>query len=154
MNAALVKVDVAAWLTGQSVTTLFDRADGASLTEPALMWVFDFSNGEALRRDLRFWVIELECPMERTQQAIHGFTLDQVIARILPEKRMNFAAGEVDALFQIRHNTRRELFDSAGTTAGRNFYSRTELATFLHERWLGHCSGVSMSAARKPEAAS
>ena len=147
LKAQLVKVDAAALLTGQPARVLFDRAAGASLLagQAPLMWVWDFSNGAAApprRRDLRFWVVELECPLDKTQRVIHALTLDQVLARLLPVTRRNFHAGEVDQMFQLRPRTRIDFGAelNGGMTGGRNFYERRGLENFLRARWLGSSS--------------
>lgn len=129
-------------LTSQSISTLFDRADGASLTESALMWVFDFSNGAGQRRDLRFWLPEIQAKAGLLQgcgeNEFERYELATVIARILPKSRANFHAGEVDQLFQIRPRTRIDFTELNGAMkSGRNFYSRLALANFLRNRWLG-----------------
>ena len=135
MKPALVKIDVAVMVTGKPVSALFDMADGAALVDGSLSWVFDLANGDKdERRDLRFWLPELEALGETDMS---GLKLDQVVGKILPSNRTNFHAGEVDLLFQVRHNTRRELLDSAGMNAGRNFYSRGTLVEFLKARWIG-----------------
>jgi len=139
MFPALVKIDVATVLTGQSILTLFQRADGASLTEPTLVWVFNFSNGDpqtvstkSRRRDLRFWHPELVATEEKKLK------LDQVIARILPAKKIIFHAGEVDQLFQLRPRTRIDFADLHGEIKARRYaYTRATLVEFLRNRWIG-----------------
>lgn len=144
MQAALVKIDVAAACLGKSATHLFGLAEGGFLGEPGLEWVFNLANDpEAKRRDLRFWLPELQT---RTNQPSNHPTiqpsildLEAVVAQILPLKRQNFHAGEVDQLLQIRPRTRIDFGEELGGTkqAGRNFYERDMLAAFLRRRWLG-----------------
>lgn len=148
MKVALVKIDVAATLTGKAIATLFDMADGAALIDGSLSFVFDFSNGQKeARRDLRFWMPELEALARGLRL---NDDIDEVISHILPAARENFHAGEVDCLFQIRHNTRRELLDSAGLNAGRNFYSRDTLAAFLKRRWINSAKTFSVQPTTRP----
>jgi hypothetical protein len=135
----LIKIDVAAHLLNKPVATLFDMAEGASLTERALRWVFDLSSGE-IRRDLRFWTDEVNAraSADASKHLKHcGWELDWVLAKLLPETRQNFHAGEVDQLLQIRPRTRIDLLESAGVVAGRNFYDRAMLVKFLTSRWIG-----------------
>ena len=141
MNAQLVKLDVAAASLGWSAAKLFDLTDGGTLLEKGFAWVFNLANDPADgRRDLRFWFPEILARAD-ADTSRHGkysnWEIDWVVAKILPAKRRNFHAGEVDQIFQIRHNTRRALLDSAGMSEGRNFYSRAMLAEFLTARWLG-----------------
>lgn len=148
MNCALVKIDVAAHITRKPVRVLFEMADGASLLDTALIWVFDLSNdlesqnsrGGAHRRELRFWEPELQARASADvskHRKYCGWELDWVIAKILPEKRMTFHAGEVDQLFQIRPRTRIDFAELNGDMkAGRNFYPRADLAEFLKRRWI------------------
>jgi hypothetical protein len=59
-----------------------------------------------------------------------------VLEEILPLRRMNFRAGELDQLFQLRRNVRLRLLN--GERSGRNFlYSRALLVDFLKRRWIG-----------------
>jgi len=154
MNAALVKIDVAAADLGKSVNTLFEMAEGGTLIERGLLWVFDFSNGDTDRRDLRFWRPEiLVCANKDV--ALHtkfrGWELDWVLARILPVKRTNFHAGEVNQLFQLRPRTRIDFGEELNgkMKGGCNFYSRAVLVKFLTARWLG-TGGARLRRADKP----
>lgn len=149
MNAALVKIDVAAATLGWSAAKLFDLVEGpgrsGDLIEKSFVWVFNLANNPAgERRDLRFWMPELTARSVSTsgRTKFDGYQIDWVIARVLPEKRVNFHAGEVDQLFQIRPRTRIDLHEEltgarSGERGARNFYSRVELAEFLKRRWLG-----------------
>ncbi len=145
VNAALVKIDVAAADLGRSVTQIFELVDGGTLLETGLVWVFNLANdASTTRRDLRFWREEL---LARAAQRAGGshpgkyghWELDWVIARILPVKRTQFHAGEVDQLFQIRPRTRIDFGAELNGEMkdGRNFYARPVLAEFLKRRWLG-----------------
>jgi hypothetical protein len=142
MNAQLVKIDVAAADLNKSVKSLFDMADGGTLMERGLQWVFDFSNGNTDRRDLRFWRPEVLVRASK-DVALHnkynGWQLDYVLARILPVRRINFHAGEVDRLFQLRPRTRIDFGAELNgeMKGGRNFYARPVLEQFLRARWLG-----------------
>jgi hypothetical protein len=149
MNAALVKIDVAAAHLGWSAAKLFELVDGGTLLEKGFAWVFNLANdvnGE--RRDLRFWWPEVEARAKaRAGQPsnagkLNHYEIDWVIARILPEKRVNFHAGELDQLFQIRPRTRIDLHAelSGSLDGGRNFYPRPALVAFLQRRWLGAVS--------------
>ena len=136
----LIKIDVAAHLLGKPAGAIFDLVDGAgllgpSVAGPSLVWVFDLSAGE-VRRDLRLWADEVMVLQTGDAARYAGWQLPHVLAQILPEKRQNFHAGEVDQLFQIRPRTRIDLLDSAGVIAGRNFYTRKMLVDFLEKRWL------------------
>jgi len=142
MNAALVKIDVAAAALGWSAARLFDLVDAGTLIEPGFEWVFDFANGQgglrgSHRRDLRFWFPEIEARSE--QRPAPARTIDAVVTRILPRARQNFHAGEVDQLFQLRPRTRIDLHDElAGSLkSGRHQYHRDDLAAFLMRRWIG-----------------
>ena len=166
MQAALVKIDVAAARLGWSAAKLFDLADGGAVTasnlfEKGFVWVFDLANDLASqngrcgshRRDLRFWWPEIEARAS-DDTSKHGkfssYEIEWVINKILPVKRQNFHAGEVDQMFQIRPRTRidlhAELFPlsaAAGERAGvrcPNFYPRAALVNFLQRRWLGAVS--------------
>jgi len=139
MQPVLVKVDVAAADLGWPARKVFAAADGGDLVTRGLAWVFDFSNGaEHARRELRFWRPEL-LAHAKFDYPFRNWELDWVIAKILPRTRTNFHAGEVDQLFQIRHNTRLELDAelNGDKRNGANTYSRTNLAAFLTRRWLG-----------------
>jgi hypothetical protein len=152
MNAQLVKIDVAAADLDKSVKALFEMADGGTLIERALQWVFDFSNGDACRigqhrRDLRFWRPEILARASKDvslHNKYRGWQLDWVLARILPPKRLNFHAGEVDQLFQLRPRTRIDFGEELNgkIAGGRNFYTRDVLVKFLTGRWIGTQSRV------------
>ena len=146
MQASLVKIDVAAADLGKSVAMIFDLVEGSYLLEPGLVWVFNLANNAAgARRDLRFWRPELTARAQGAGQsptAYGRYEIDWVIARILPEKRSQFHAGEVDQLFQIRPRTRIDFGAELNgeLKEGRNFYARPVLAQFLKRRWLGAIS--------------
>lgn len=140
MNAALVKIDVAAATLGWSAPKLFSLVDGGDLVEQGFVWVFNLANdADGRNRDLRFWWPEIQARAAATRNKYVGYEIGWVIDRILPVKRATFHAGEVDQLFQIRPRTRIDLHaELAGTMeSGRNFYSRAALAAFLKRRWLG-----------------
>jgi hypothetical protein len=138
MNAALVKVDVAADRLNWSAVEVLSLADEGTLLKPGFTWVWNLAQsltGE--RRDLRFWAVEIRA------RALSGETfaemeLTQVISQILPLNRTNFHAGEVDVMFQIRPRTRIDLHaELAGSLkSGRNQYHRDDLAAFLKRRWI------------------
>src|ERR1019366_4865842 len=142
MNAQLVKIDVAAADMDKSVKMLFELAEGGTLIEHGLQWVFDLSNGATERRDLRFGRPEL-LVRASDDAALHnkyrGWQLEWVLARILPVRRINFHAGEVDRLFQLRPRTRIDFGAELNgeMKGGRNFYARPVLVEFLNNRWLG-----------------
>lgn len=144
MNAALVKIDVAAADLDRSVAQVFDLVDGGTLLEKGITWVFNLANDpDGDRRDLRFWRPEVLAHGHRDIIGKYAdWPIERVLAKILPEKRVNFHAGEVDKLFQIRPRTRIDLHgELAGALdGGRNFYSRAALAAFLTRRWLGAVS--------------
>ena len=149
MNAALVKIDVAAAHLGWSAAKLFDLVDGGTLLEKGFAWVFNLANdAHGERRDLRFWWPEIEARakvragLSGSSGKLASYEIEWVIARILPEKRVNFHAGELDQIFQIRPRTRIDLHaELCGTlNGGRNFYPRPALAAFLQRRWLGAVS--------------
>lgn len=148
MQAALVKVDVAAARLRWNVGRLFDLTDGGTLLENGFAWVFNLANDPCgQKRDLRWWMPEIEARAGSTGSTkFNYYQPGWVIGRILPEKRVNFHAGEVDQLFQIRPRTRidlhAEIFGGVAVTKGRgpNFYSREFLAAFLLRRWLGAVS--------------
>lgn len=138
MNAALVKLDVAAATLGWSAVKLLSLADEGTLIEPGFEWVFNLANNlDGERRDLRFWFSEVLARKSEIRKA-ESRNLQSVIDEILPLNRKHFHAGEVDALFQIRHRTRIDLHgELAGRMeSGRNFYARTALAAFLKNRWI------------------
>ncbi len=144
MNAALVKIDVAANLLQRSAQRIFEMADGVSLIDGGLTWVFNLANDpKSLRRDLRFWLPELEAVSDGAIGTSRPTGLPDsiggVVDMILPARVQNFQAGQIDALFQIRPRTRIDLHgEFAGSLrSGRNFYHRDDLAAFLKRRWLG-----------------
>ena len=143
---ALVKIDVAAVDLNRSARQVFDLVIGGTLLEPGLTWVFNLANDPTGdRRDLRFWREELKQRRTATGPQVAADDLSQlpveeVIARILPVTRTNFAAGEVDQMFQIRPRTRIDFgMELAGQMRGTGrFYSRAALAEFLRRRHVGH----------------
>lgn len=140
MNAALVKIDVAAALLRLSAKALFELADGSPKAHlPALVYVFNLATKASRpRRDLRFWLAEIQAHAQGEPARYAALNLPDVIGRILPATRKHFHAGEVDQLFQIRHCTRLAFPDLAGAMQDRrSFYGRAELAAFLQRRWLG-----------------
>jgi hypothetical protein len=146
MNAVLVKIDVACADLQVGVRVIERMVDGGDLVTRGLVWVFDLANDHysSSRRELRFWRTELlaRASKDSTKQHKYGnWELDWVIAQILPTRRKTFQAGEVDQLFQIRHNTRlafgAEL--NGNLRNGANTYDRENLASFLRRRWLGNC---------------
>lgn len=142
MNIALVKIDVATVDLGKSVRKIEQLVDGGRVHDRALLWVFNLAhNPSGKPRVLRFWRPELLARGQGEPGKYHHCKLDDIITLILPINRNIFHAGEVSELFQIRHNTRLELFAAAGQTDGRNFYSRPALAKFLQQRWLGASQG-------------
>jgi hypothetical protein len=147
MQPALVKIDVVAATLGVGVRRIEALVDGDDVFERGLLWVFDLANDRsaATRRELRFWWRESQQRLVADVSKQHKYAnweLDWVIAQILPVRRKFFQAGEVDQLFQIRHNTRiefgREL--NGNLQNGANTYERANLATFLARRWLGAVS--------------
>ena len=136
-RAVLVTVSGVRALKGWTYDNIFCRVDGGDLLNKGLAWVWNFAadaNGDM--RELRFWRFELERP-EKT-----GYLeLEWVIARILPEKRKNFHAGEVVEMFTLTRPTLMKLRPQMGgqLAANSSFFSRDGLARFLRERWLGAC---------------
>ena len=146
MNAALVKIDVAAADLQLGIRRVEAMVDGGDLVTRGLVWVFDLANDHIAgsRRELRFWRAELlaRASKDSTKQFKYSnWELDWVVAQVLPTRRKTFQAGEVDQLFQIRHNTRlafgAEL--NGNKLNGANTYQRENLAAFLRRRWLGNC---------------
>ena len=143
---ALVKIDVAAVDLNRSARQVFDLVIGGTLLEPGLTWVFNLANDPTGdRRDLRFWREELKQRRTATGPQVAADDLSQlpveeVIARILPVTRTNFAAGEVDQMFQIRPRTRIDFGTqlAGGMRGSGRFYSRAVLAEFLRRRHIGH----------------
>ena len=140
MKIALVKIDVAAADLGRSAARVYELADGGVKRDKGLLWVFNLANDLNARcRDLRFWRPELIARVQMDDR-YDRWEIGQVIANILPETREKFHAGEVDALLQIRPNSRiaygAEL--KGEKSAGRNSYSHAALAEFLQRRWLGN----------------
>jgi len=143
MNAQLVKIDVAAADLGIGVRRIEQLVDGGTLLEKGLAWVFNLANDlNGDRRDLRFWRPEIIARSKGNDSRYSFYQIGWVIGRILPEKRAHFHAGEVDQIFQIRHNTRIDFGAelNGAMRQGRNFYERTTLAAFLERRWLGSVS--------------
>jgi len=147
VNAQLVKIDVAAADLGRSAAVLFELAEGGAITvgnlfERGITWVFNLANDPAGdKRDLRFWRPEILArvnPDTTKHRKFSNYELEWVINKILPTSRVNFHAGEVDELFQIRPRTRIDLHSEiCGTKlSGRNSYSRELLAAFLTRRWI------------------
>jgi hypothetical protein len=139
MEAALVKIDVAAADLDKSVAEMFDLAVGGTLIEKGLTWVFNLANDpNGDRRDLRFWRPEVLAHSQNGSK-YSAWEIERVLAKILPVSRVNFHAGEVDKLFQIRPRTRIDLHDEiAGSLkSGRHQYHRDDLAAFLIRRWVG-----------------
>ncbi len=142
MNAALVKIDVAAATLGWHVGKLFDLADGGTLLDKPFMWVFNLANNaEGERRDLRWWLPEVMArasadPSKHDKYC--GWELDWVLAQVLPPRIKNFQAGAVDQLFQIRPRTRIDLHHELAGVKGSSghSYERAALAAFLSRRWL------------------
>lgn len=154
MNTALVKIDVAAADLGLAVRRIEQMFEGRDLTTGSLVWVFDFAKSleKNARRVPRFWRPEL-LAVASGDGALRGkyvgFELDWVIDKILPVNRSHFHAGEVDQLFQIRHNTRKNYPELNGTLRdGRNYYERATLVAFLKRRWLGAVYERAMNEAR------
>jgi|GEM_PF-1974773 len=164
MKPALVKIDVAAAHLGWSAGKLFDLVDGGTLLEKGFAWVFNFANAlDGERRDLRFWWPEIEARATGGNAAtkFSSYEIEWVIGRILPEKRVNFAAGEVDQMFQLRPRTRIDFgAELQGNIEHRtsniehptsaNFYARKFLAAFLQRRWLGGVSVRPPSSVLRP----
>ena len=144
MNAALVKLDVAAAALGWSAVKLLSLADEGTLLEPGFVWVWNLANDlDGERRDLRWWAVEVQVragisqPGPGSGDRSQG-PLARVIGQILPLKRTNFHAGEVDAMFQIRHRTRLDygIELNGGLVNGRTLYPRETLVAFLERRWI------------------
>lgn len=157
MNAALVKIDVAAAQLGWSVGKLFDLVDGGTLLEKGFGFVFDLSNDLSSkngprgshRRDLRWWFPEVLARASRDTSRHGKYTfweIGWVLNQIVPEKRATFHAGEVDQLFQIRARTRIDFGAELNGMPGRgsaNFYPREVLVAFLTRRWLENLKKLS-----------
>lgn len=141
MNAALVKIDVAAVDLHKSIPEILRMVDGGDLVLPGLVFVFNVARDPASRdRELRFWREELlAVDFAARQNPCARVPFDKALRRILPERITNFHAGQVDELFQLRPRTRIDLHGelrAAGANGGRHFYARTDLAAFLQRRWL------------------
>lgn len=156
MNAALVKIDVAAADLGVGVRRIEAMVDGGDLVTSPLLWVFNLSTDlrNSSRRELRFWRPELAAHAAGEPEKFAQQELLWVIRRILLEKRTSYHAGEVDQMFQIRHNTRLEMHaELCGSMAsGRSFYPRQALVSFLQRRWLSGTPNLSPRAAATPNA--
>jgi hypothetical protein len=149
MNIALVKIDVAAVDLGKSVRQIEQLVVGGAVHEKGLLWIFNLANNPSGRlRSLRFWRPELLARSRGDPEKYHRCKIDDIIAIILPGRRTDFHAGEVDQLFQIRCNTRIDYgAELAGKLRGRrHVYSREKLAAFLQRRWLGASQGKAFSA--------
>ncbi len=134
-RSPLAKVDSVALLTGRPVRTIYQMTDGGDLIHGHLQWVWNVAVDPAGKiRDLRYWVGEALAP-ERQR----GLELDTVIDFILPPRRREFAAGELQQLLQVRDNTLLELRSQMGGAlrAHCNFYPRAAVADFFRRRWLG-----------------
>jgi hypothetical protein len=139
MNTVLVKTDVAAADLNLSIRRIEQMVDGGTPAEPALLWVFNFAvNPTGPIRSLRFWRPELQA-RAAGQANFSWMGISQVIDEILPVTRAYFHAGEVDQMFQIRHNTRIELIQAMAERreGNSNVYQRATLVEFLENRWLG-----------------
>jgi len=140
MNPVLVTIDVAAADLGKSVRTICELVDGGTQHVRGLAWVFNVaSNPKSRNREMRFWRAELLAHAQGNAAAYGRFELAQVINLILPEKRANFHAGEVDQMFQFRPSTRIDLHTEIESRreGNRYVYPRATLARFLQRRWLG-----------------
>lgn len=143
MNTALVKIDVAAADLNVAVRRIEQMYEGADPRMGSLVWVFDFAKAprSSARREPRFWRPELLAVAGgdgALRAKYNGYELGWVINKILPVNRVNFHAGEVDQLFQIRHNTRSCFAELNGMLSERrNFYERATLVEFLRRRWFG-----------------
>lgn len=133
MRIALVKIDTAAIELGRGIRRIEQMVDSGDL-----LWVFDLA-ATGRRRQLRFWQAELLAKAGGDGQAFNRLALADVVAQILPPRKQTYQAGELDQIFQIRHNTRLDLNGELhGTLAeGRNFYRRADLENFLSGRWIG-----------------
>lgn len=140
MRAALIKIDGVAERLGRGVRAVEAMVDGGDLVDGGLVWVFDLAKTDT-RRELRFWLREVEARASDRGQfhKLANWELDWVLAQILPPSKKFFQAGEVDHLFQIRHNTRLEFGAelNGNLTNGANTYARANLVAFLTRRWLG-----------------
>jgi hypothetical protein len=144
MQAALVKIDVAAAVLGKSAPQVFDLVEGGSLSEAGLLWVFNFARNLAgRRRDLRVWLPELKARVAGQPRQYHSQDIRRTLDQILPGGRQRFNAGDVDGLFQIRHRTRLDYGDElpGNRVAGRTVYGRAALESFLARRWIGAAIG-------------
>jgi hypothetical protein len=140
MTVALVKIDVAAADLGKSIVSIEQLVDGSTRRESGLLWVFNLARKPDGRiRALRFWRPELAARAQGGFQNYEGRDIDWVIGQILPDRRTQLHAGEVDALFQIRPTTRLKYGAElpGKLNGGSNSYSRPALAAFLKRRWVG-----------------
>lgn len=132
----LAKVDGVCLLTRKPVDVVVAMADGGDLIDGRYLWVWNVAtNPVGEIRDLRWWIGEVLWPERQS-----GKTLDQVIDFILPNRRREFAAGEVCSLLQIRRPTLMELRAEllGDLRHGGSFYPRSGLVRFLTNRWLGN----------------
>jgi hypothetical protein len=151
VNPAIVKIDVAADLLGKPVRVIEQMVSGGNrdLFIHPLVWVFDLaSSAEGRAQRPRFWRTELMAHASNEPQRYCGWELEWVLNQILPAKRVNFQAGELDMLFQLRPITRTRLHADMLACAQAikvpwspsdavNFYPRSILVSFLTRRWLG-----------------
>ena len=159
MNAALVKVDVVSVLLGWPVKKLYSLVDESSVRERGFAWVFNVARDpHSGRRDLRWWWPEIQArlsPDGKENRRYSFYQLPWVINRIVPDARLQYSAGEVDRLFQMRPcnrlNLHAELFGTAGAgdcavsgevSPEANFYPRAALAEFLERRWIQNLNKI------------
>jgi hypothetical protein len=153
MNAALIKVDVVSVLLGWPTKKLYSLVDESAVRERGFAWVFNLARDpQGGRKDLRWWWPEIQArlsPDSKENKRYSFYQLPWVINRIVPDARLQYTAGEVDRLLQIRPHSRLNLHAEllGATDAGSdpipvstfleaNCYPRAALARFLERRWI------------------
>jgi len=133
-RAMLVSLGVVRAVTGWHATQVFAAVDGTGPNRRSLIWVFNFASHPTAPRKLRFWTRELESPEETRMLGV-----EEVIGRILPERRLQFSSGEVLRMFELDRPTLLRLRRPMGgrLDGARNcHFPRAAVAAFLRARWL------------------
>lgn len=101
------------------------------------LWVWNVSNAAGGRRELRFWSPEINDPA-----ATGHLSLDEVLARVLPQKRPAIRQWELEGLLQMQTATLITLRDEleAREENGRVYIPRPALEKFFRARWCGQFS--------------
>jgi hypothetical protein len=99
-------------------------------------WVFNVATNrsETPVRELRFWVDEVIAP-----EPVSHLQLDDVITRILPEKRSRFRGAEIAQMLLVSPQTMARHMDQMGGVAEVNttWIAREAFTRWLRSRWIG-----------------